>query len=233
MVGNPIVFLDGVTAFDDFGRDIERDLGKEIEIINSNVNINRAGAYKATYRAEDLTGLYTEITVDVFVLSIDPEYVNERVDEALAEILEPGMTQVEQVRAIHSWVRENITDSGTRGDPPNLYTAAYRALRDRRGNCYNFFAISSVMLTRAGIPNLQIDRVPGYQFNHRWNLVNPDDLGWHHFDSRSPLDSINDQLYMFTASQAVRFNELIAASREGRVTGYYDYFPSLYPPIVP
>jgi len=232
MVGNPIVFMAGVKAFDSFGRDLEEELGKEIEIINNNVNIYEEGEYTVTYRIEDLTGLYTEETITAFVLSIDPEYVNQRVDEALSEILIDGMTQVEQVRAIHGWVRRSISDSGTRGEPPTLYEAAYRALRDRRGNCYNFFAISSVMLTRAGIPNQQIDRVPGYQYNHRWNLINPDGLGWHHFDTRSPLESINDQLYMFTASQAAQFTRMIADSRVGRVTGYYDYNPALYPPIV-
>jgi len=233
LVGNTFAFLDGVFAYDDFGRDLEKDLGLEIKIINNTVNQFVEGIYSVTYYAEDLSGLVTEVDVLVYVLKIDPDYVDQRVDEILAEILKEGMTQVEQARVINNWVRANIANSGTRGGPPSTYEAAYRALRDRRGNCRNFYALSAVLLTRAGIPNMQIDRVAGYRVNHRWNLINPDELGWHHFDSRTPLRSISSQLYMFTASQAENFSRRIGASSEGRTRGYYHYDPSLYPPIVP
>jgi len=230
MVGNPIVFLDGVSAFDDFGRDIEEDLEKEIEIINNTVNIYEAGEYSVTYRVEDLSGRYTEIEVTVHVLSIDPEYVETEADKVLDDILRPGMTQVQQAQAINNWVRINIRSSGTRGGSRVVYEAAYRALRDRRGNCYNYYALSEVLLTRAGIPNMLIERVPGHPTHHRWNLINPDDLGWHHFDAASPRSVPTAQLYMFTASQAAQFSRLNAG--DGSRGIWYDYNPSLYPAIV-
>jgi len=230
MVGNPIVFLDGVRAFDDFGRDIEGDLGREIEIINNTVNINEAGEYLVTYRVEDLSGRYTEVEVIVHVLSIDPEYVETEADKVLSEILRPNMTQRQQAQAINTWVRANIRSSGTRGGSTTVYEAAYRALRDRRGNCYNYYAISEVLLTRAGIPNMLIERVPGYPTHHRWNLINPDGLGWHHFDASTPRGAIIHQMFMFTQSQAANIARSIHG--EGGLQNHYHFDPTLYPDIV-
>jgi hypothetical protein len=67
---------------------------------------------------------------------------------------------------------------------------------------------------------------------HYWNLINPDELGWHHFDSM-PFPSVlgvNPQMYMFTNSRSVYFANLIA-SRHGGTT-YFTFDPELYPEIV-
>ncbi|MDR2569375.1 MAG: transglutaminase domain-containing protein [Oscillospiraceae bacterium] len=224
LVGNPIIYRQDVTAYDDFGRELE------VQIDSSSVDQYVEAMYTVYYWAEDLTGLRTEIEVTVHVINIDPEYVNERVDATLAEILRDGMTQVEQAQAINNWIRGYMTSSGTIGGPQSVYELAYRALRDRRGNCFNRFALAELLLSRAGIPSMRIDRVPGPGLNHRWNLINPDELGWHHFDASSPNTEINSRLYMFTASQAVEFSQIIA--RAGGTQYFYEYNPELYPSIV-
>ena len=222
MHGSPIMFRQGVSASDAFGRPIT------LHIDNSSVDAGRPGAYEVTYYAIDDWGNRTEQSIVLHILSVNPEYVYARVDVILDEILRDGMTQVEQARAIFNWVRNNVRfTSDIRRD--SVYEAAYAALTRRSGNCFVFFGISQVMLTRAGIPSLRIDRVPGAaRTNHRWNLINPDGLGWHHFDtvpSAMQLDT-----FMFTSSEAREFTRLLNANF-GRINYYY-YDPSLYPEIV-
>jgi len=222
--GNPIMYRQGVTAYDDFGRELD------FEVDSSMVDQHEEGKYTVTYRAVDFTGLSTEIEVTVLVINVDPEEVNERVDEILASILTDGMTQVEQLKAIHTWVRRNVSYSASMGGPQSVYEGAYRALRDRRGNCYIFFSISDVLLTRAGIPNMKIVRIEGTPTRHLWNLVNPDGLGWYHFDSLPTRFGFTSQMYMFTASDAKRYSRQLAEVHGS--PNFFTYDPDLYPEIV-
>jgi len=227
-VGNPILYRQGITAHDDFGR----DLTDAVEIDNSHVDHNEVGEYSVLYRVTDITGLMTEVVETVHILDVDIYYVNERVDEALAEILNDGMSQLDKVRAIHRKVLEIISSySPGRTEPANSYEGAYRALRDRSGNCFNYYALGEIMLTRAGIPNIEINRIPGTDTRHRWSLVNPDDLGWHHFDA-TPVARMGfgSQTAFFTASEARSFTSRIQSELGTR--DFYTYDPNLYPPIV-
>jgi hypothetical protein len=76
------------------------------------------------------------------------------------------------------------------------------------------------MLTRAGIPTMRVERIDGTPTRHRWNLINPDDLGWHHYDSvpiRLEID--RDRMAFFTDTEARYFT-----SEMLRVNGMRDYF---------
>lgn len=225
--GNPIIYRHGVTARDSF----DRDLTEEIQIDSSNVNQNETGEYTVIYRVIDLSGLETVVPAIVQVVNVDVDYVNERIDAALADILNDGMSQLDQVKAIHYWVRNRISYASSRIEPENTYEGAYRALRDRQGNCFNYFSLAEVMLTRAGIPNIRIDRIPGTPTRHRWNLVNPDDLGWHHFDT-TPVARMGfgSQTAFFTASEARDFTARIQNTHGMR--DFYSYNAELYPNII-
>jgi len=224
--GNPILFLQGVTAHDSFGRDLTDDILVE----SSSVDRDTVGEYEVIYSVTDATGLETSITVAVQIVNVDVDAVNREVDAVLVEIINDGMTQLEQVKAIHRWVRTNLSYASSTIEPENTYEGAYRALRDRRGNCFNYFSLSEVMLTRAGILNLRIDRIPGTSTRHRWNLVNPDELGWHHFDT-TPVRSMNfgSQTAFFTDSEARSFTTRI--QNELGTRNFYTYDPDLYPKI--
>jgi hypothetical protein len=208
MRGNTIMYRQGVSAYDAFGRPLE------LIIDSSNVDQNREGMYTVTYRA------------------VDTEWVNERVDAVLAQILSEGMTQVEQTRAIFTWIRRNMSFAAASAAPRSAYEGAYRALRDRLGGCTIYSSLSHIMLTRAGIPNLRIERIPEAPSRHRWNLVNPDDLGWHHFDAFPiRLGGLREYFYMFTDSQAQDFARQLYAAIE--LPYYFTYNPELYPEVVP
>ena len=222
----PIDFHRGgeVKAYDSFGRELE------IKVNLGNLDQDTVGEYTVTYWVVDFTGQRTEVDVDVHIVDIDIEYVQQRVDETLAEILNDGMTQLEKVRAIHAWVRNNVSYSTVRGGPATSYEGAYIALMQRRGNCYIFYSISEVMLTRAGIPNMRIERIPGTPTRHLWNLVNPDGLGWHHYDSFfTRLGLGTQQMSYFTSTQAASISRQIQEINNMR--DYYTYDPDLYPEI--
>jgi len=227
MVGNPIIFRQGVIAMDDFGRELE------FHVETAGVNQHAVGTYTVLYWVEDFSGNRTEVEVAVYIIDADPDYVNSRVDEIVEGILTEDMTQVQQARAIMRWVRSNIrVDTDIRGGPASVYEGAYRALRDRRGNCYIFYSISELLLTRAGVPNMRISRTPGLSAtNHQWSLINPDGLGWHHFDSMPTRFYWSPQMYMFTQSQAERFAAELAPLHGG--PNFYTFDPELYPDIVP
>ena len=226
MVGDPILYRQGVTAHDDFGRPLE------IDVDSSKVDQYSEGIYTVVFKATDFTGLTTVEEALVHVVAVDLDYVNERVDEVLATILEDGMTQLEEVHAIFMWVRQNVAMASTRGGPASSYEGAYRALQDRRGNCYIFYSISEVMLTRAGVPNMLIERIPGTPTNHRWNLINPDGKGWHHYDSYPSRVGSWLQMAYFTDSQARTFTYDLANLEERPMNNYYTYVTELYPEVV-
>jgi len=225
MLGSRIMYLQGVSAHDAFGRPLE------ITIDSSDVNQNQRGVYTVIYRAEDIYGLVSEVEISVHILNIDTDWVDERIDAIFADIFSEDMTQVEQAQAIFTWIKGNITFVSRAAAPGSSYEGAFRALQDKMGGCTIFSSLSDVMLHRAGIPTLRIERVPEAPSRHRWNLINPDELGWYHFDAFPILlGGPRDELYMFTSSHAAEFTRLMEAVDGVRM--YYVYDPSLYPDIV-
>ena len=221
VVDSSAMFRRGVSAYDAFGRPID------FTVDSADVDVNTLGVYYLTYRAEDCCGNYTEVTVRVYVVDVDPEEVRERAAAVLDSIIHDDMTQVEQARAIFHWVTANVGYAAG-FEHRTVYESANQALVHRRGDCFVFYSISELLLTVAGIPNMRIDRYGGDN-RHVWNLINPDDLGWHHFDT-TPLIVRQLDRFMFTQSQAEAFTRIIQA--EGQGGDYFTFNPELYPEIV-
>jgi len=228
LVGDTILYLQDVTAYDDFGRDIT----DRVVVDNTDVDPYTVGVYTVRYKVTDFSGRTDEVEEKVYVLEIDVNKVNEDVDKALEEIINDGMTQLQKVHAIFNWVREEIGYALNRDRPETAYEGAHIALRDRRGNCYIFYSISEVMLTRAGIENMMIERIEGTPTRHRWNLINPDGLGWHHYDSYPYPQRLNlgERRAFFTDSQARGFSRDFVEFNGTQ--DFYTYDTSLYPPII-
>jgi len=224
-LGNPIIFRRGVSAEDAFGRPLN------FSVDSSGVNIRELGTYTAIYYAEDAWGLRAEVMVYVHVLEVDPDRVRELASAVLDTILHEDMTQVEEARAIFDWIAGNVAYAAD-VSRSSVYEGAYQAIRNRRGDCFVFFSISEVLLTLAGIPNMHIQRIEGTPNRHSWNLINPDGLGWHHFDT-TPLRPVYGQRlnrFMFTSTQARHYTQIIRS-----YLGTFEYFtydPILYPEIV-
>ena len=222
--GSPIMFRRGISAYDAFDRPIQ------FTVDSSGVDVDTLGVYTVVYHTVDAWGLTAEATARVYVIAVDPDRVRTMADTVLEGILQDDMTQVEQARAIFDWIGRNVAYSA-HVRRPTLYENAYQGLRNRQGNCFVFYSLSEVMLTQAGIPNMQISRYGGTS-NHTWNLINPDNLGWHHFDTTPLVATVGHRVdrFMFTSSQAQAFTEIIA--REVFTPNYFTYNPALYPEIV-
>lgn len=217
-IGDTISYRNGVTAVDNVDGEVE------YTIDSSAVNPRRVGTYNVTYSASDSSGNTATRTVTLSVVELTYDMVYALADEVLASIIRPDMDPVEKVRRIQRWVNSSITYAGYR-DRETL-RAAYAGLRSRHGNCFTYYAVSEVLLTRAGIDNMRITRVGG-RTNHFWNLVNVG-TGWYHYDATPIMSTLN--LYMFTSVDAVAYTRRITANTI--YTNYYVYDRSLYPPIV-
>ncbi|MCR5580643.1 MAG: transglutaminase, partial [Pseudobutyrivibrio sp.] len=155
----------------------------EVQVDSSKVNLNEPGVYTVIYTATDSMG-----NMDLkegLVTVIQQEYTEEQVfalaDEVLAEIITDDMSDYDKAHAIYVWVQGNIgySESTDRGD---WLKGAYDGLYNRRGDCYNYFAVSKALLTRAGIPNEDIEIIPTATRHHYWNVIDCGE-GWRHFDT--------------------------------------------------
>jgi hypothetical protein len=223
-VNTPVSYLTEVTAHDDFGRELE------VQVDDSGVDESTEGTYTAVYWVEDFTGLRTEVEVTVHIIDVDPEYVLERIDTILDGIIKDGMTQAEKALAIHDWVRRNNSKSTTGSGSLSTIAEANKALRDRRGDSHVYSSISSLLLTRAGIPNIRIERISSAATEHHWLLINPDERGWHHFDPFPTGHVLGALTSLFTDSQARDLSRRILS--HSRIDDYYTYDKELYPDIV-
>lgn len=195
----------------------------KLEIDNSKVDPNTVGTYKVTYTVTDTAGNSTSKTGEVYVLAERPVYydenvVNEKADEVLAQILKDSMTPLEKTRAIYNWVHGKIgyISHSEKGD---WVRGAYEGLVKRQGDCFVYAATAKVLLTRAGIENMDIVKS---QVNpsHYWNLVNLGE-GWYHFDATPRKDKT--VFFMWTDAQLKEYSE------SHKNTHIYD--ASLYPEI--
>jgi len=219
-----LLLRQNVAAYDVFGNQLE------FFVDSQNVDVDTPGIYSIIYYTYDRYGNRTEVTAYVTVTDVDIDWVYSRVDEILAGITSSDASQVEQARAVHTWMTRNISYAATIG-LSGRYENVYQGLRHRSGNCFVYYYTAEIMLTRLGIPNRRIDRSGG-ETNHRWHLVNPDDMGWYHLDTSPHHVSVANQIdtFMFTSSQAAEYTQLIY-TRLGR-GNYYTYDKELHPDIV-
>jgi hypothetical protein len=176
-IDDKISYKKGVTVSDN------KDKGIKITVDSSNVNIKKQGSYKVIYKAADSAGNTTEKTV-TFKIIVKPlnyisrEELDELADKVLSGIIKAGMSGREKAKAIYNYVRGHISYIDY-SDKSDWVKAAYQGIKYGRGDCFNYFAVSQELLTRAGITNMEIIKKGG---GHYWNLVNLGE-GWYHFDT--------------------------------------------------
>lgn len=195
----------------------------KLEIDNSKVDPNTVGTYKVTYTVTDTAGNSTTKTGEVYVLAEKPVYydedvVNQKADEVLAQIIKDNMTLLEKTRAIYNWVHGKIGYI-SHSEKTDWVRGAYEGLVKRQGDCFVYACTAKVLLTRAGIENMDIVKS---QVNpsHYWNLVNLGE-GWYHFDATPRKDKT--VFFMWTDAQLKEYSE------SHKNTHIYD--ASLYPEI--
>lgn len=186
-VGSNVLYKEGVTAYD------ETDGELKLLVDISQVNSSEPGIYPVTYSATDAAGNTTSVTVDFYFTLAETETIS---DEELLAVAQPiydkivreDMTTEEKARAIYGWVRSNFPY--THGsDKSSWQAAALTGFKRRTGDCFTYYSVSKALLDIAGIPNMQVTRIPRYEGDeHYWLLVNIDG-DWFHFDTTPRVEA--------------------------------------------
>ncbi|CBK75657.1 Transglutaminase-like superfamily [Butyrivibrio fibrisolvens 16/4] len=199
----------GVVVTDNVDKDIE------VQVDSSRVDLDTPGEYTVIYTATDSMGNMDleEGTITVIEAVYTEDQVNELADAVLADIIKPGMSDYDKAHAIYVWIQGNIgySESEDRGD---WLKGAYDGLKNRHGDCYNYFAVGKALLTRAGIKNEDIEIIPTATRHHFWSVIDCGE-GWRHFDSTPRTDKTFKGFY-------VTDEDLMAYSQEHYRSHNYD-----------
>ncbi|MCR5196787.1 MAG: DUF5011 domain-containing protein [Pseudobutyrivibrio sp.] len=191
--GSGVSYKTGVVAIDD------EDANVDFTVDSSQVDLDTPGTYTVTYSATDSMGNVGTATGTITV--IKNEYgqgqVDELADQVLAQIITDGMSDYDKAQAIFSWVQMNMGYSES-NDHDDWLKAAYNAFTKRHGDCYNYFAVSKELLTRAGIKNEDIEIIPTATRHHYWNVIDCGE-GWRHFDTTPRVDKTFKGFYLTDA----------------------------------
>ena len=220
-VNNKVDYLLGITASD------KEDGNVTVKVDSSQVDLNKVGEYPVIYTAVDLSGNKVEEKAIIKVveeLVITEELVYEMADEVLDQIATDGMTKLEVAKAIYDWTGK-IKYVGT-SDKTNVLSGAYQGFLKKRGDCYTYYAVAEVLLTRAEIDTMCVPRVGGNS-SHFWNLVNLGE-GWYHFDASPRISGDTFEAFMVTDEEVKAYTESYTKQHPEH-PNYYTFDASLYP----
>lgn len=213
--GETVSFKKGVYAVDD------RDGDVTFKVDSSAVNTNAAGTYPVTYTSTDSSGNTATATVYLTVVEITMDTVNSLADNILWQITNGSMTKREKAWAIYQWCTSSLTYSTRTSYLMGYYVdGAYSGFTIRSGNCYIYYAVSSVLLSRAGIENIVVQRNDPAN-PHYWSLVNMDG-NWYHFDTCPHYAGHELQCFLLTDAEVKHYSDT-------EVANYYSFDASLYP----
>lgn len=210
-IGDSISYKRGLTISDNC------DTNVELTVDTSLVNMEAEGDYPVTYTARDKSGneAVQTITLSLRERPYSQEKVDALADAVLSQIITENMGGYDKLLAIYNWIQDNVyfIEHSDKGD---WLKAAYEGLTDFKGDCYVFACTAKALLTRAGIPNRDINKIPT-TYQHFWNLVDIGD-GWYHFDS-CPRDDFPFLCYIDDAT-------LMEISRDRE--GYHTYDRTIF-----
>lgn len=195
-LGSSISYKSGVTVWDDHDKNVKLDID------SSAVNTQACGEYPVIYTATDAAGNQTIVTITVRIIErvYTAEEAYQLADGVLAKIIHEGMSPYDKLYAIYKWTRGSIAYVNS-SDKSSWAKAACEGLSNRKGDCYTYACVAKALLTRAGIENRDIEKIPG-RSRHYWNLVNIGE-GWYHFDTTPRKGQSIDFCYI---SDAVLMN---------------------------
>jgi len=213
-IGDGVSYRKNVTALDNCPE------GLRLTVDTGSVNLKEEGVYPVVYTAVDAAGNTASVTVQLTVIARAHtiEEVNALADAVLASIVTPEMSDWDKALAIYNYIRRNVgyINHSEKGD---WVRAAYEGLARRQGDCYVYASTAKALLTRAGIKNMDIAKIPTRR-EHYWNLVDVGD-GWYHFDTTPRTD--HTVFFMWTDAQLMEYSNIHYGSHK--------YDPTAYPEI--
>ena len=191
--GNSVSYLNNISVSDNCLSDLK------IEVNSDEVNTDVPGTYPITYTVTDVGGNAVSVSCNVIVKerSYSMDEINQRADEILAEILTPEMTDYEKSWEIFDYVRKHVMFQD-KSDKFSYVKACYEGVIEGHGDCYVYACTCQTLLTRAGIKNMMIERIPT-RTTHFWNLVDYGE-GWYHMDT-TPRVPDHPTVFMWTEAE--------------------------------
>ena len=222
-VGSTVSYRSGILVTDDL------DENPTLTIDSTQVDLSQPGTYEVTYTAVDAAGNESSVTTTVTVEEKPASYVEEEaiyaeVDELLAQIITGEMTDREKVEAVFKWVTGHYSYYGD-SDKTDWLQAAHTLITKRMGDCFNFYALTKLMLDRLGIPNITVTRSENSyrRSNHYWSLVSVDGGETYYHVDTTPHSSGPNYRFCLVTDEYLDFYSTKV------VLGYYTRDTSLYP----
>lgn len=156
----------------------DRDGKVKLAVDTSKVNFRKTGNYTVTYTAKDKAGNKAKETAIVGVRAVGG--LEKEVDAVLRRIIKPSWSDTKKAKAIYDYTRSHVSYTGT-SNKSDWVKEAKKGLIYESGDCFTYYAVARALLTRAGIPNIEVTRV-GSRTHHWWNMVYVQG-GFYHFDT--------------------------------------------------
>lgn len=157
----------------------DRDGKVKVTVDTSNIRWQKKGIYLVIYKAKDKAGNESRVKTKVAVRR-PGDSADRYAASVLKRIVRSGWSDAKKARAIYRYVRRNMRYVYS-ADSENWEKSAQKARRTHMGNCYRYYSLARLLLTRAGIPNQTVTRYRGHG-PHWWNYVLLP-KGWYHFDT--------------------------------------------------
>lgn len=202
--------------FDEHVKAVDSRDGKvSVSVDTSRINWDKEGIYKVYYIAKDKSGNQTKAWAKVQVCK--PGAAEQIADIILKTKIKSG-SDVEKLRKIYQYVQGNCSYTGS-GSHTDWRNTAAKGIRNHSGDCFTYYSIAKLLITRSGIPHIMVRRYPEQPGrNHWWNLVYVRG-GWYHFDttprSRKGYFCLqtDEQLHMYSTGSTFRFQEELYPKR--------------------
>ncbi|MDE5965761.1 MAG: DUF5011 domain-containing protein [Lachnospiraceae bacterium] len=178
-LGDTITYKTGVTVTDNL------DSNVELVIDNTAVDLKTPGTYPVTYSATDAAGNTATEYISVVVKEPEDGVYNEDIvyylaGKVLNEIVNDSMSDAQKIKEVYTWTRTHIGYINV-SDKSDWVKGAYQGLKERRGDCFIYFATAKAMLNVLGIDNIDIVKSDTSHSAHYWSLVNIGS-GYYHYD---------------------------------------------------
>lgn len=174
-LGAAISYKSGVKATD------PQDGELAYTVDHSGFDNTTEGKYIIRYSATDSDGHRITVLRTVIIESHLEQLLRQKAQQVLDAIITPQMTRDQQIRAVFTYVRWNVTYVGN-ADKSSLAAGAYEGFSKGTGDCYTYYAMVRVLLNMLDIPNVECSRVGGTS-DHWWNLVQFADGKYYHIDA--------------------------------------------------
>ena len=199
-LGSTVSYRKGIELRDD------KDSAPKLEVDSSKVDLSNPGTYPLVYIARDMTGNETRMEVTVTVAEkpasfVDEQTIYDKADELLKKIVTEDMKDDAKVKAIYSYVRSHYTYSG-HSDKTDWMQGAWVMMTKGEGDCFNYFALTKLLLERLDIPNIDVRKVRNFpeDSDHYWSLVSVDGgQTYYHLDT-TPRVGDGDDFCLVTDS---------------------------------